>query len=256
MSTAIQVVLNPFLGTFDEHLGWALVNKIIEVDNSTDTQNSAGFVWKGKNIPDWSYRQLQVADTEFKIGDVVYVNGNSKYAAKVLSCLSVGLSCVDESAAGTSSVFVQVQNLRTKQVQYVKPSTLERLINVSDLSSLVGVRSTDNRRVIVQITQSGVHVLDTATQRVLGYRTTTLGGLYECFEGLRKDGFPVYLKQTKTRKILGLDKLQQICGTLNLKLLLNHNEETSSWQLEDTNGVRFDFTEYMNAIQYEYIDFI
>ena len=240
MDNKIQFISNPFLNTTREHEGWRLIGKICDYCD-----------YEFEEIDSSSYRIASVNNINFM--EVVYVKSKKPFIAKLISYINTSEFSFDE----TSILLSCVLELRHKKISYIEPSKICRPTIVNQLSQLVGITSIDNGKVIVHVDKKGVVVRDSSKSKgndEIGYRLNTNGGIYECFEKLRAEGFPVMYRDKNVKLITNFSDLEKFCNTVQCKLLLNNTEDSMMWQLEDINGVKFDFAQFLNEKGYEYFD--
>lgn len=235
----IQFISNPFLNTTREHEGWKLIGEIFELDDI-----------KNEEVNDGSYRLASVNDIIF--GEVVYVQSKKPFIAQLLSVINT-----DEFSYGddSSMLLACVLELRNKKISYISTSKILKPTIVTNLRDMIGLRSICNSKQIVHVDKKGVIVRDNSKPDGInenGYRLTTQGGVYECFEKLRAEGFPVMYHNKIEKLITNFSDLEKFCNTLNCKLLLNNTEDSMMWQIVDINDVKFDFRQFLNERGHEF----
>lgn len=236
----IQFISNPFLNTTREHEGWRLIGQICDISDCDLDE-----------IDSNSYRIASINNIDFR--EVIYVKATKPFLAQLISYISTDEFSLD----GTRIVLACALELRDKKVTYAEPHKICKPTIVSKPSDLVGLVSYDNGKVITYVDKKGVIVkyMDRKIGKdEVGYRLNTNGGYYECFEKLRAEGFPVMYHDKNAKLITNFSDLEKFCNTVHLKLLLNNTEDSMMWQLEDINGVKFDFTQFLNEKGYTFIN--
>ncbi|MGL5576778.1 MAG: hypothetical protein ACRDD8_05295 [Bacteroidales bacterium] len=236
MEMRVHFISNPFLNTTREHEGWSLVNKVIDITGWED------------NIPFHSYREMRIPNTNIEIGEVIYVKSNKSFIGKVLSYYYT-----DEFELSESSgvLLVSILELRTKKIYNVPVGKIMKPIEVNKMEDLMGIGNYQGTSKIMEYVNNSIITRD-INGTLKGYRLYTMGGIYECFEGLRAKGFPIYYRNEKTELITNFSDLKNFCNTLNCKLLLNNTEDSMRWQISDANDIKFDFEQFINEKGYEF----